>query len=168
VDAIGIDEDIAQLARFRFLRGLWPQLIDGPRDTIDTWIANVRRSRSRDPKGRAPFADGQAAMATLLDLGATPEQLGAFARMVAADAVFGVLFRLDDPHDDDISAELASRLPHWQLMEVSGARCVPTGRDLGGLYDDLVSMDPSDRKGRPPAEPTSSGEHDAVGGDAAL
>lgn len=102
------DENIPQLARMRFVRGMW-EIVDqhGPGPT---------------------FERGDAARERLVDLGASPEDLGAFARMVAFEALHSALCFLDDPGDDD-------GLPGWALVETSDGEL--TGRLVQGLYEDL-------------------------------
>ncbi|MGW6444135.1 hypothetical protein [Lentzea sp. NPDC055074] len=103
------DEKIPQRARTRFLRGMW-EIVDqhGPGPT---------------------YSGGEAARARLAALGASPEDLGAFARMVAFEALHSALYFLDDPGDDDTGS------PGWALIETSGGEL--TGRLVQGLYEDL-------------------------------
>ncbi|MDX3662162.1 hypothetical protein PV646_33080 [Streptomyces sp. ID05-26A] len=102
------DENIPQLARMRFLRGMW-EIVDrhGPGPT---------------------FERGEAARSRLAALGASPDDLGAFARMVAFEALHSALYFLDDPDDD-------AGTPGWALIETSGDEL--TGRLVQGLYEDL-------------------------------
>lgn len=95
-------------ARSRFLRGMWA-IVDehGP------------------PNGQTHQV-GEAAQKRLLALGAAPEDLRAFARMVAFESLFAALHFLDDPGPGD---------PGWALVETSGGE--PTGRLVQGLYEDL-------------------------------
>ncbi|WP_203883780.1 hypothetical protein [Planotetraspora kaengkrachanensis] len=147
-----ISENQAQVARYRLLRGLWSAEINSWRDKVDTWIANTRRELNRRPTG--PFSDGGKALLRLVDeLGATQEEIGALARMIAYETVFGVLYQLDDSDitEDDITipVDLLNELPSWALIEVRGEDGEPTGRTIQGLHESLLSMDPSGRDGRP-------------------
>ncbi|MFI6099403.1 hypothetical protein ACIA8G_27930 [Lentzea sp. NPDC051213] len=106
-------ENIPQLARFRFLRGMW--------SIIDEW----------GPPAGGTFTAGDAARRRLEELGATQEDLQAFARMVAHDALFSALCFLDDPTSEgDVPG-----LPGWALIETSGGEL--TGRLVQGVYEDL-------------------------------
>jgi hypothetical protein len=107
-----IAENIPQLARFRFLRGMWA-IVDehGP---------------STGPTHEA----GEAAKERLLALGAEPDDLRAIARMAAFDALSSALYFLDDPGDDEVPD-----LPGWALMETSGGEL--TGRLVQGLHEDM-------------------------------
>ncbi|MFD4675751.1 hypothetical protein ACFWNN_38895 [Lentzea sp. NPDC058450] len=99
---------IPQHARQRFLRGLW-EIIDqhGPGPT---------------------YVRGDAARERLEALGASPDDLRAYARLVAYEALHSALYFLDDPADDDPG-------PGWALIETSGGEL--TGRLVQGLYEDL-------------------------------
>jgi hypothetical protein len=74
-----IREGIAQQARFLFLRGIWPDLID---PYLDEEV--VRRI----PAG-----------VRLLDAGASLPDLATALRSVAYETAFGVIERVDDGHD---------------------------------------------------------------------
>lgn len=86
-------------ARSRFLHGM-QEIVDqhGP------------------PNGQTHQA-GEAAQDRLLALGASPDDLQAFARMVAFESLFAALLLLDEPG--------------WALVETSG------GERMQGLYEDL-------------------------------
>jgi hypothetical protein len=109
-----------------------------------TWIEEAVQWASQDASGQ--FADGGQAIARLLRLGAQREDIASIARMVAYEAVFGVLSVIDDgldpEHLDDES------LPGWLLIEDDPTNG-PTGRVVGGLHEDILMMDPSGREGRP-------------------
>ena len=91
------------------------------------------------------FADAGGALRRLRGLGATPEDLGRVARYVAYSSVFGTLNTIDSGEDP----ELGDEYPGWALMETSHPDEAVTGRDVGGLHESLLSMDPSGREGRP-------------------
>ncbi|MET9633085.1 hypothetical protein ABZX92_37070 [Lentzea sp. NPDC006480] len=108
-----ITEDIPQLARFRFLRGMW-SIVD-----------------RCGPSTGMVHETGEAARERLLALGADPADLQAFARMVAHESLFSALCFLDDP----TSAGDIPGLPGWALIETSGDEL--TGRLVQGLYEDM-------------------------------
>lgn len=116
-----IDEEIPQAARYRFLRTLWP-------DMIDSW-RNIETCDAARP---------------LLEQGVDRDQLVRVAREVAYETVFAMLYHLgDDKTDDD---DPVSRLPMWRLVEVDAAGR-DTGRPVDALYEDLLGMDPSGTDG---------------------
>ncbi len=136
-----IAEDTPQLARYCLLRRVWPELIDVYK-APQPWISNTVAASERDP--RAPFSDAGLALKRLLGNGAQPEDISIVARAVAYEAVFGCLELIDkrrSPHAEDAC-------PGWRLVEV-GRDGKLTGRELGGLHESLLSMDPSGREGRP-------------------
>lgn len=117
-----IREGIAQQARYLFLRRIWP-------DVIDAW-------------GRDDVIRRVAAGARLLDAGASPTDLRTLLRAVAYETAFAVVERVDAGYDPDAPADA----PGWRLMETDSAER-HTGRDVGGLHEDLLSLDPSGREG---------------------
>ncbi|SDT65401.1 hypothetical protein [Jiangella sp. DSM 45060] len=117
-----VHEDIAQQARFLVLRSLWPEI-------IDAWAGDGVLER-------VPVA------ARLLTEGASRESLIQALRLAAYEAVFAVLYRIGAESDEDAPDDA----PGWSLIELA-ADGTPTGRDVGGLYEDLLSLDPSGREG---------------------
>ena len=65
--------------------------------------------------------------------------------MVAYETAFGVLDLIDTGYDPDAPFDG----PGWSLMEVN-ADGELSGRRVGGLHEDFLSMDPSGREGCPP------------------
>lgn len=114
-----IDENIPQVARYRFLHQLWPRLIDG-------WPNGLNNI----PAARRALADG-----------ANEQDLALLVRAVAYETVFGMLYHLDDDSLD------AAGLPHWALMELDESGKL-TGRPVQALYEDLLALDPSGRDGQ--------------------
>jgi hypothetical protein len=118
-----ITENIAQQARYLFLRRLWPEAIDGWRD---------RAVLSR-----------QSATRCVLEQGAHPADLSRAMRLAAYEAVFTVLSILDEGYDPDAPEDA----PGWRLMETGPLSDELTGRDVGGLHEDFLTLDPSGRQG---------------------
>ncbi|MET8835100.1 hypothetical protein ABZV78_14455 [Micromonospora sp. NPDC004540] len=114
-----IEEDIPQLARYRFLRPLWPQMIDSWHDGM----ANIPAAR------RA------------VEAGASQGDLTQLARAVAYETVFAMLYHLG------ADEEASDQLPSWALAEITPTG-EATGRHLDGLHEDLLTLDPSDRDGQ--------------------
>lgn len=117
-----IRENIAQQARFIFLRKIWPEDIDG-------WAR-------ADIIGRIP------AGARLIDAGARLEDLTLLVRAIAYETAFSVINRIDEGYDPGAPPDA----PGWILMETD-ANGKPTGRDVGGLHEDLLMLDPTGREG---------------------
>jgi hypothetical protein len=115
-------ENIAQQARFLFLRAIWRDLIN---------------SYEREEAIR-----GIPAGARLLDSGASVADLGKLLRAVAYETAFGVVEHVDDGHDP----EAPDDTPGWVLSETDADSNL-TGRVVGGLHEDLLSLDPSGREG---------------------
>jgi len=136
-----VTENVAQLARFCFLRSLWPRAIDFWRENAE-WIDFHIRGAVSDPKGC--FADAGLAMQRLLELGATRDELASIARMVAYSAAFRVIHRIDEGVDWDFNQQRG--YPESSLIEL-GPDDQPTGRSVDALHESLLSMDPSGRRG---------------------
>lgn len=135
-----VDENIAQLARFCFLRSVWRDAIVA-RTTSGTWIDRSIAMSERRPD--IPFGDAGPALKRLLDAGATRADLQRVARLIAYEAAFELINRLDEGCDPELDGDY----PGWRLMETKGNEL--TGRDVGGLHESLLEMDPSGREGRP-------------------
>jgi hypothetical protein len=84
------------------------------------------------------------AAARLIEAGADRADLVRLARAASYDAVFTTLDRIDEGYDAD--AGLDASLPGWRLMETDGEEAL-TGRDVGGLHESILMMDPSGREG---------------------
>ncbi|MCM2413725.1 hypothetical protein [Streptomyces sp. RKAG290] len=123
------EEDIPQLARYRFLRMVW-QDIDVWSSAAPDWVEAYRK-------------DGPAsgAVERALRLGLTPGELGEIAREVARETAFGFLLGLADPADGELAPETEAQLPGWCLAELSPGG-EPTGRVLGALHEDLDEVEP--------------------------
>lgn len=132
-----VDENIPQLARFCFLRSLWP-------DLIDSWIGDTDWVERVASTSDEPFADARRALSRMTDRGVSATEIATLARWVAYETVFGVLFHLADGMD----AEAGDDDPGWALMETEGFGGPPTGRHVDALHEDLLIMDPSGREGR--------------------
>jgi len=141
-------ENLAQLARYCFLKRLWPRIIDPWRDEPD-WFEHYVTNAEKSPHGA--FADAGLALQRLLGLGASRQDVGRVARAVAYAVVFRLLHHLDYGVDPALAEQFRDQYPGWALMEL-GPDGEPTGSDLGGLYESILSMDPSGREGSPEPE----------------
>jgi hypothetical protein len=136
-----LQEDIPQAARFLILRRLWRD-IDDWRDNAAAYVPGMIAHAEKAPN--APFADGERALKRMVELGVPVAEIGAFARMVAYEAMFAVVEVIDEGYDPDAD----EGVPGWGLIEV-GAEGELTNRQIGGLHEGLLSLDPTGREGRP-------------------
>ncbi|MER5937580.1 hypothetical protein ABT121_09710 [Streptomyces sp. NPDC001928] len=114
-----IEENLPQLARYRFLRAL--------AQDIQAWDTSSVNSLRDDSD-----AEGAIESDPTMDL-------GRLARLVAREAAFNVLRRLADPDSDDLPADIQQQLPGWVLTETTPAG-EPTHRALDCLYEDLNTV----------------------------
>ncbi|MFF3792628.1 hypothetical protein ACFYXW_21660 [Streptomyces sp. NPDC001981] len=123
------EENIPQLARYRFLRKVW-QDIDAWSAAAPDWVEAYRKEG---------IAGG--AVERAVRLGLTHGELGEIAREVAKETAFGLLYSLADPTDGDLPPEVEEQLPGWCVAELS-PQGKPTGRILDALYEDLDELEP--------------------------
>ncbi|MFJ7946632.1 hypothetical protein ACIQ6K_23715 [Streptomyces sp. NPDC096354] len=124
-----VEENIPQLARYRFLRMVW-QDIDVWSSAAPDWVEAYRK------EGLAGGAVERA-----VRLGLTSGELGEIAREVARETAFGVLHSLAEPADGDLPPEVEEQLPGWCVAELS-PQGEPTGRMLDALHEDLDELEP--------------------------
>jgi hypothetical protein len=136
-----VEENIAQSTRFLVLRTLWRD-IDAWRDRCPQYVPDLIAQAAVDPT--QSFADAGIALKRMIDAGISFEDIGAFARMVAYESVFTVLERIDAGHDHEVTEPA----PRWELVELD-EQGVSTGRSVGGLHENILSLDPTGREGRP-------------------
>lgn len=134
------EEGMAQLARFCFLQGIWTAVIDSWTES-DDWI-QFEIERSAEGTDR-PFGDIADTVQRLIDSGIDRTDLQGFARWVAYMATFDVLAHVDGGG----VMQLGGDLPGWRLMEVVDDEI--TDREVGGLHESLLEVDPSGKQGRP-------------------
>ena len=84
------------------------------------WIDNAIANYRRDPSGA--FADSCEALQRLLDAGANRRDISLVARAAIYEAVFSLLYMLDDPGVDD--------------------------EDVFMLHESVLTSDPSGKEGR--------------------
>jgi hypothetical protein len=129
-----------EFARYLFLRRLWPEVIDSWKRAPSEWIDRVASAAARNPEGH--FADAGLALQKMRDRGVADEDIAAFARMVAYETTFAVLSLIGEGGD------LASPLEvGWRIEEVAPDG-QPTGREMHGFHELILSMDPTGREGR--------------------
>ena len=95
-------------SRARFLKQVWTDIIDAP--TTGGWVDAVIAAADRRPN--APFADAGAALKRLLAQGADRADLSIVARFASYDAVFTLLYMLDDPGEKVLREAVHSAIRH--------------------------------------------------------
>jgi hypothetical protein len=114
---------LVMATREEFLRQVWDDVINGP--MTGAWIDNTIAAAKKD--STAPFADAGAALERLVAAGADRRDLSLASRFAIYEAVFSLLYMLDDPGVDD--------------------------GDVFLLQESLLGADPSGKEGRPGSAP---------------
>jgi hypothetical protein len=137
-----VSEGIAQLTRFLIIQRIWSREVapwsDEPKCWLDEFAryATPRTSKIFKPRPPLPlFGDAAAAINRLREAGASEEDLGLVARLVAYSVAFGVVNLIDEGRLNDSE----DHLPGWKLMETN-SEGTETGRDVGGLHESLLGM----------------------------
>lgn len=142
-----VEESIAQLARFIFLRSVWRSAEQWKLPPAE-WFAEPQLPDDEDEDEAAPSAEGQAAhepaflaaqqaVERILAAGVDPEDLKEVARAVFLHTAFDVVHVVDEGHDPDAG----EGLPGWLLIELD-AEMTTTGRAVLGLHEDLLTTEP--------------------------
>ena len=109
--------------REEFLRQVWNDVINGP--MRGAWIPNRIAAWKKEPDGA--FADAGAALERITAKGVADRDLSLVLRAQIYEAVFSLLYMLNDPGVD--------------------------GGNVFMLQDSLLSADPSTKEGRPGSAP---------------
>lgn len=136
-----VSENIPQLTRFLLLRRIWPDFINIWSFKTEEWVHRQIAAAEKSPNGH--FADAGAALKRMVEAGVAANDIASLVRMVAYETAFNVMHLIDEGHD----AEASEQSPGWILMETNTSGEI-TGRDVGGLHESLLTMDPSGREGR--------------------
>jgi hypothetical protein len=136
-----VSEDLAQFTRYLVLRGIWPDHVASWARIPEEWTERVTKAADTQPNSH--FADAGRAVSRVLAAGVSATDLGAIARMIAFETASGVLNRIDEGHDPAAGDDA----PGWILMETD-ADGIPTGRPVGSLHEEVLSMDPTGREGK--------------------
>ncbi len=117
-----IGENIAQYARFLFLRKIWTE-----------YLSKLHTSKViRGALDRMKAAGISSEDITKLD-----EDISKLVRNVAHSTAFYVINRIDEGKDRDADAHA----PGWKLIETDSMGNL-TGREVGGLHESLDSLKP--------------------------
>jgi len=117
-----IDENIAQSARFIFLKHLWDKVVD-PAPTLG--VENLRLSSEK-------CANSLKKLDAVLTLEEKEHLFKEFAIQMGWDFSHAI--------DEGYSYE-NDQLPSWVLMEVDADTDELTGRDIGGLHESFMDED---------------------------
>lgn len=109
--------------RNELLRAIWDDVINGPMS--GTWIDNTIAEAQSHPNGS--FADAGEALQRVIAFGVNRRDLNLAVRLAVYEAVFSVLYMLDDPGVEDGNVFM--------------------------LHESLLSADPSGMEGRPGSAP---------------
>ena len=120
-------EDFAQLARYLALRAAWRRMRDA--------VSNAMASQGAE---------------NLFAAGVSRDEVEGLLRRTVYEVTFELLYLIDEPdgtlHSEPPSTDVDDDHPRWTLMEVSPDGDL-TGRDVGGLHESLLEVDPSGREG---------------------
>jgi hypothetical protein len=132
------EENVAQLARFLFLRQAWKLVIPaGDLAWIDKEIDYSRKRLG------APGTGLGVALERLVNSGASPADISEVARCVQWQVLHYFCYLLSDPDIEE------PELKHiqWGLFEVDGAG--NPGRPVELLHESVLETDPTGREMRP-------------------
>lgn len=125
-----------------FVRGVWTIIPDA---ADVSWVDRLADQAGDD----GPMGDYGPLVRRFLDAGMTPQEIARFARIVGYEVAFGFCYHLDDPNasyegfvDED---EIA-----WALNEIDPVSDEVVGPILG-MYESLLTADPTGNEMRPPA-----------------
>jgi len=132
-------ENIPQLARFLFLRAAWKKIIP---ESDTSWMDWEIKYSIRKPND--PCAGIGLALNRLLELGASRDDITDIVRGMQYKTLFDVCYLIDDLNED---------IPEigefgWVLHEIDKDGKL-TGRIVQGMYESVLSMDPTGREMRP-------------------
>lgn len=137
-----IQEGIPQLLRFLFLKNAWNAV---PAEGSHAWIDEEIGSSKARPK--APYAGLGQALARCRALGVADEDLTDIARCLQAQMIFSMGYLLEDGPGEP-NAELQDVC--WGLFQID-ENGLPIGRQISGLHESVLELDPTGREMRPKA-----------------
>lgn len=133
-----VNENIPQLARFLFLRQAWRRIVS---ETDTSWIEREIEWASVNPG--SPASGLGVSLGRLLTMGANKDDINEVIRVMQFRLLHDLCYLLEDP--GDVEDELKEI--YWQLYEMD-SKGNPS-RVIGGLYESVLSMDPTGREMRP-------------------
>lgn len=134
-----VREEIPQLLRFLFLKNAWRCVTE---EGDSKWIDREVQDARQDPV--APYAGLGLALSRCKDRGVSDEDLTEIARGLQAQMLFNIAYLLDDPGELPKSLEDVC----WGLFQVDEDGR-PIGRQVSGLHESVLELDPTGREMRP-------------------
>lgn len=135
-----IQEGIPQLYRFLFLRQAWARITP---DLDNSWIERaISQARARPD---APFAGLGASLERCLEKGVSESDLTEIARCKEVQLLLALCYLMEDPGLDSVP-ECIEELS-WGLFPSEDS--TPVGRQIAGLHESVLSMDPTGLEMRP-------------------
>ena len=124
-----------------FLRGLW-RMVPDEEDT--GWVSRVAaQAASNEPLGDLPKL-----VQEMRDAGLEDAKIARFAKLMAYETAFGMLYHLEDPNASYTGAEPDEKRLEWELYLRDQETGKPT-EPLNALHEFFLSMDPTGREMRP-------------------
>src|SRR5260221_5821202 len=140
-----INEGFPQLARFVFLRQAWEKCVI--REDDPSWIGLKPQHPGEHPGDSEhpdePCGGRGAALNRLLMKGIDPKDLLEVILAGQYESLFALCYLLSDP--GGLEPEIADVA--WKLFEVDEEG--QPNREMGGLHESVLSMDPTGREMRP-------------------
>jgi len=133
-----VNENIPQLARFLFLRQAWRQIVaEGDTSWIEPEVEWAAANVGRPTSGLG------ASLGRLLASGANRDDISQVVRVMQYRLLYDLCYLLDNP--GDVEDEVKD--VNWALLEMDSED--NPSRVIGGLYESVLSMDPTGREMRP-------------------
>jgi hypothetical protein len=138
-----LSEGIPQILRFMFLKRAWESV---PGDLNASWVTEAIESSQSSPDG--PYAGFGKALAACLDRGVSQSDIVEIVRCAKASMLFDIAYLLEAPEPFDGSLSDVE----WGLFQVDEDGN-PIGRQIAGLHESVLEMDPTGREMRPKKVP---------------
>lgn len=135
-----INEGIPQLLRFIFLKHAWDFVVS---EEDFSWIQNEINNSRRYPGN--PYSGIGIALEKCLEKGAKKSHLTEIARGLQAEMIFNIARIIDTP---EIPLDSSLDDVEWGLFQVD-KEGKPIGRKIHGLYESVLTFDPTGREMRP-------------------
>jgi len=139
------EEGIPQLARFSLLRAAWSGVVQ---EGDMTWIERELDRYRKEPNGVG--AGAGRALSRLLDLGARAEDLTELVRTMQWHELFHVCSVVDGAVDDYRNPWQPDE--HWHLVLHEDLERCRVDKDVSGLHESVLELDPTRREMRPRPE----------------
>ena len=122
-----------------FVRGAWTTI---PSEDDSSWVTRIAAL----PATNQPLGDFGVLVRRMLECGVSEYEIARFAKIIGYETAFGISYLLDDP-SAGFTATSNPEGVSWKLYQVDAATEQPI-RPLMGLYELMLSRDPSGREMR--------------------